>query len=188
VIQLLGGGHESIRVLDYGGGSGVFARTLREGGFAHVDVYDPLVPEFARPPGGTYDLILCFEVIEHSTQPRQTLGHVASLLNDPGMVLLSTSLQPPNFEELGVNWWYVAPRNGHVSIFSENALELAGRFAGLPIRDLRRRLARDAQDGPAIRAAFRAGGVRTPYGEVKPGNFMHNLRVGCIIPFKRRIL
>ena len=33
-------------VLDYGGGSGVLAETLRTVGFAHVDTYDPFVPQF----------------------------------------------------------------------------------------------------------------------------------------------
>jgi 2-polyprenyl-6-hydroxyphenyl methylase/3-demethylubiquinone-9 3-methyltransferase len=34
-------------------------------------------------------------------------------------------VQPQDFNNYGLGWWYVGPRNGHVSIFSRQALAAA---------------------------------------------------------------
>lgn len=39
-----------------------------------------------------------------------------------GIFLFSTLLQPQNIQELGAKWWYIIPRNGHISIFTQEAL------------------------------------------------------------------
>jgi hypothetical protein len=39
-----------------------------------------------------------------------------------GIVLLSLALQPKNIKEVRCNWWYIGPRNGHVSTYSEFTL------------------------------------------------------------------
>jgi 2-polyprenyl-6-hydroxyphenyl methylase/3-demethylubiquinone-9 3-methyltransferase len=62
--------------------------------------------------------------------PMAGIAALLTSLAEPGLVLFSTLLQPQNFDQLGVNWWYVGPRNGHVSIFSRNALILAWRHHG----------------------------------------------------------
>jgi 2-polyprenyl-6-hydroxyphenyl methylase/3-demethylubiquinone-9 3-methyltransferase len=33
--------------------------------------------------------------------------------------------QPDDFDRQGMSWWYVGPRNGHISIFSKQALATA---------------------------------------------------------------
>jgi 2-polyprenyl-6-hydroxyphenyl methylase/3-demethylubiquinone-9 3-methyltransferase len=111
-----------IRILDYGGGNGRTTELLRESGFVNADMYDPLNPAASQRPQGPYDLIICFEVAEHSTQPTQTFSDIASLLTDEGMILFSTLLQPENIDQLALSWWYVAPRNGHVTIYSKASL------------------------------------------------------------------
>ena len=45
------------------------------------------------------------------------------LLSDPGLIIFSTLLQPADIEQQGLSWWYVGPRNGHVSLFSRESLE-----------------------------------------------------------------
>ena len=35
-----------------------------------------------------------------------------------------------DFDKLGMNWWYVGPRNGHISMFSRDALIKAWRSHG----------------------------------------------------------
>jgi 2-polyprenyl-6-hydroxyphenyl methylase/3-demethylubiquinone-9 3-methyltransferase len=52
-------------------------------------------------------------------------------LPGPGMILFSTLLQPQDFDKTRMAWWYVGPRNGHVSLFSRNALMLAFQRHGL---------------------------------------------------------
>ena len=62
--------------------------------------------------------------------PLAGIGVIAANLAEPGLVLFSTLLQPPDLDKLGLDWWYVGPRNGHVSLFSRNALVLAWRDHG----------------------------------------------------------
>jgi 2-polyprenyl-6-hydroxyphenyl methylase/3-demethylubiquinone-9 3-methyltransferase len=113
---------KSISILDYGGGNGLLASLLRADGFTNVDTYDPFVKDFAKRPGERYDCIICFEVMEHSNRPRQSTQEINALLKPDGLLLFSTLLQPPDIDAAGVGWWYIAPRNGHVSLYSEPAL------------------------------------------------------------------
>lgn len=118
MIRLLKG-CEQLRILDYGSGSGVFSEQMRNGGFPYVESYDP----FSSPnqPSGVFDIITCFEVMEHSPRPLDTFADMASRLGTDGAIIVGQSLQPSNIRELGASWWYVAPRNGHVSIFAEES-------------------------------------------------------------------
>jgi 2-polyprenyl-6-hydroxyphenyl methylase/3-demethylubiquinone-9 3-methyltransferase len=111
---------ESIRILDYGGGSGVLAERLRETGFSAA-TYDPF-SRFDAVPDERFDLITCFEVMEHVPRPRETVAAMASLLKEDGVILFSTLLQPAEFERVGLSWWYAAPRNGHISLYTPAAL------------------------------------------------------------------
>jgi SAM-dependent methyltransferase len=125
------GGLTDLRVLDYGSGAGVFAEHLRGHGLARVTNYDP----FSMPvrPEGTFDLITCYEVLEHTTTPRTILADIVTLLAPGGCVIFSTGIQPALINELRANWWYVAPRNGHASIYTLKALALAGAPLGLTL-------------------------------------------------------
>lgn len=118
------GTSRGLRILDYGSGNGRFAGLLREAGFGCVNTYDPLgAPLAVVKPTGRYDCITCIEVFEHSTTPAQTLGEMAELLSDDGLLVLATRLQPQDIEQIGVSWWYLAPRNGHVSLHSAMSLD-----------------------------------------------------------------
>jgi hypothetical protein len=123
--------HFRQRILDYGSGSGLFEAQLRTHGFVNVTSYDP----FSSParPAGRYDIITCFEVLEHTPTPVETLADIASLLAPGGCVLFGTGLQPVDIGKVRGSWWYIAPRNGHVSIYSHRSLALAGRQAGLTL-------------------------------------------------------
>ena len=122
-------GAEGAAILDYGSGTGWFARSMRQLGFKTVCEYDP----FSAPerPQGRFDIITCFEVIEHSPDPRGTFADLLSLLKPDGCILLSQTLQPDDILAIRGSWWYLGPRNGHVSTFTEEALELLGRESGL---------------------------------------------------------
>lgn len=110
------------RILDYGGGNGVLADRLREAGFPEVVSYDPFVPSHAGRPEGRFDCVVCFEVVEHSTDPERTFAEMLDFLDEPGLIVFSTLLQPDDFERQGLDWWYCGPRNGHVSLFSRESL------------------------------------------------------------------
>lgn len=122
-------GFEEARILDYGAGSGAFARRMTELGFAHISSYDPFsIPE---RPDGRFDIVTCFEVIEHSPTPRATLEDMLSFLEAEGCILLGETMQPPDIDVLRGNWWYVAPRNGHVSTFADRTLVTLAERLGL---------------------------------------------------------
>jgi SAM-dependent methyltransferase len=131
LVQRMFGSHRAeLRVLDYGGGNDVLCSALRAEGFPVAATYDPFVPDFARRPEGAFDLVTCFETLEHMPDPMAGIAAILASLAEPGLVLFSTLLQSQDFDKLGLNWWYVGPRNGHVSIFSRNALVLAWRHYG----------------------------------------------------------
>jgi Methyltransferase domain len=94
-------------------------------GFPVAVTYDPMVPAYARIPERKFELVTCFETLEHLPDPAGGIARLLDCVAEPGLVHISTYAQPADFGKVGVNWWYVAPRNGHVSIFSRKALALA---------------------------------------------------------------
>ena len=121
------------RILDYGGGNDAFCALLRERGFPVAVTYDPMVPEYAERPPGKFDLVTSFETLEHLPDPAAGIASILESAADPGLILFTTLLQPADFDQLALNWWYVGPRNGHVSIFSKQALTAAWERHGYKI-------------------------------------------------------
>jgi SAM-dependent methyltransferase len=123
-----------LRLLDFGAGSGLLAQHLRAHGI-HADSEDPYSEAaFGQPaqsPSHAYDIVCAFEVIEHSAAPLQTLAQIKAHLKPGGVAIISTLLQPDDIAVLGCNWWYCAPRNGHISLFSKECLELALQKTGV---------------------------------------------------------
>jgi SAM-dependent methyltransferase len=130
IHQNFGHAASALRVLDYGGGNGVLAQRLRQLGFDHAETYDPFY-EGSRRPTGTFDLVTAFEVLEHTPTPRDTLADMASFLSRDGMLFCSTLMQPDSIDRERLNWWYAAPRNGHVSLYSGPALAALATCVGL---------------------------------------------------------
>ena len=133
LIEQVGEDRAKLRLLDYGGGNGFLARRLRGVGFAHVDIYDPFTPEYSKVPDTKFNLITSFETFEHVPDPLAVVDTIVSLLAPGGIVLFSTLVQPPEFGSVGMGWWYIAPRNGHVSLFSEQALARAWARHGFTV-------------------------------------------------------
>ncbi len=134
IAQTFGASRDVLSILDYRGGNGLLARALAEEGF-QATTYDPLTTFSARPQG-RFDLITCFEVMEHLPFPERTVADIGRLLADEGILLFSTLTQPANFDELGLRWWYVGPRNGHVSLYSRRALAILFEKNGMGLMSL----------------------------------------------------
>ncbi len=136
VVRLWGPLRRETRVLDFGGGNDTLCAVLREAGFAAAVTYDPMVPQHAGRPDGKFDLVTSFETFEHLPDPLAGIRSIVELTADPGLVFFSTLLQPADFNQQRLHWWYVGPRNGHVSLFSRQALVLAWERYGYRVASL----------------------------------------------------
>ncbi len=130
MLEQLFGAHKTSRILDYGGGDGALTRRLRARGFTDVHSLDPFHGD-AAPVTGRFDVMVCVEVFEHLTRPDAALAASRTLLKPEGVLIFSTQLQPYDIGQCGTSWWYLAPRNGHVSLHSRRSLEILARRHGL---------------------------------------------------------
>lgn len=44
-------------------------------------------------------------------------------LSKDGFIIFSTLLRDKSIDELGAKWWYISPRNGHVSIYAKESIQ-----------------------------------------------------------------
>jgi hypothetical protein len=111
--------------LDYGGGGGLLSRLMRERGYL-FDTYDPFGANTTREVNrGKYNFCSLFEVAEHAVDPVGVLGEVVRMSSPARLgVLVGTQAHDGKHIRPGQlpNWWYAAPRNGHVSLFSRASL------------------------------------------------------------------
>jgi hypothetical protein len=115
--------------LDFGGGSGLLCRLLRDAGY-DVYWYDQYsspgyATGFVGSPSDTYDLITSFEVVEHFSNPNSDFE--ALFAGKPTALLLMTELYTGQSED----WSYLAPEEGqHIFFYSPQALRLIGANYG----------------------------------------------------------
>jgi hypothetical protein len=118
--------------LDYGGGTGMLVRMMRDKGFdfnwldAHGE--NQFAQGFEASEGASYELVTAFEVFEHFPDPLASVREVMSFSKN---ILFSTNLLPRSHPLPG-DWWYYALDSGqHVSIFTKRSLQLLGTRLGL---------------------------------------------------------
>jgi len=129
--RLFGAARATVSLLDYGAGEGRLADILARDGW-RAESHDPFHGD-RRRPDGAFGLVTCFEVFEHTPDPKGLIDTLAGFLAPEGLILLSTLLQPPEIETLGLAWWYAAPRNGHITLFSKASLAALCGGAGLTL-------------------------------------------------------
>lgn len=115
--------------LDYGGGTGLFVRLMRDAGynFRWLDKFATNI--FARgfeAGPGEFELLTAFEVLEHLPHPVEEL---AMMLRYSRNILCTTVLLPDPAPAPG-QWWYYGLEHGqHVSFYTRRSLQvLADRF------------------------------------------------------------
>jgi hypothetical protein len=167
-------GQQNARILDYGAGTGQFAKRMSELGFSHVESYDPF--SIPNKPSGRFDIVTCTEVIEHIPSPSTALQDMRSFLADQACIILGETLQPIDIDTIRGNWWYVAPRNGHVSTFADRTLAILAERMGLIFhRGAGHHILRTSEPGLLAELAERFGPamacfrLRAPAGEPAVG-------------------
>ncbi|MDP2874581.1 MAG: class I SAM-dependent methyltransferase [Holophaga sp.] len=123
-----------IEALDWGGGTGRLAELLQAHGVRRAETWEPFNLTFAAQPKGDFNLVSCIEVLEHLPDPKAGIRSLVRSLRTEGAVLISTLLQPTNIREIGTAWWYLAPRNGHISLHSAKSLELIFKGQGCHLK------------------------------------------------------
>ncbi len=133
---LLGDEYKDLRLLDFGGGSGQLEAFLKDHGIHNCTTYDPHHHENSIRPNLEFDLVTAFEVVEHVSDQYSLFRDLCSLVNDNGVLLMSTLLQPENIDSLGVDWWYVCPRNAHMTFHTRESLCLVLQEYGFTLYSL----------------------------------------------------
>ncbi|MFA6075239.1 MAG: FkbM family methyltransferase [Negativicutes bacterium] len=121
MVSNLIGNHSSLNILDFGGGSGRLAQLLTEkGNFAFT--YDPISKVSSIHADMKFDLVTAIEVFEHTANPKHTAETIIDFLSDEGAVLFTT-LTIENLPVHDMNYWYISPRNGHITIYTLKSLD-----------------------------------------------------------------
>ena len=158
---------DAVKILDYGGGEGRLIAELGKRGFKKSRFFDPFFSSGDKPDK-QFDLVTAFEVVEHVTEPLSSIQDALSYMAADGALLFTTALQNRKVDR---GWWYIAPRNGHISIHSYASLQCVAAAAGahclslgdnlhLLYRNCRSPVARQIagdQRGAALYAASRRG-------------------------------
>jgi SAM-dependent methyltransferase len=128
LVNMFRGKEAEIQHLDYGGGNGLLSNILRGSGW-RSSTYDPFVNRgIDLTVLGRFNLITAFEVFEHVPDVNKLFSQLKSLLEGEGIILFSTLLSDGNImHNQRINWWYASPRNGHISLFSKNSLNVFAR-------------------------------------------------------------
>ncbi|MEI6762287.1 MAG: class I SAM-dependent methyltransferase [Betaproteobacteria bacterium] len=134
LADMFKGKSNGIRHLDFGAGQGLLSAKLAAKGW-NSSAYDPFVnTTTALSSLGKFHLITAYEVFEHSPDVQKLMKDIKSLLADDGIVLFSTLLSDQQITpNARLNWWYAAPRNGHISLFNGQSLHLLALQHGLQL-------------------------------------------------------
>lgn len=118
------------RFLDYGAGTGLLVRLMRDNGldFRYDDKYGPnlFAQGFEREEGQDFALVTAFELFEHLVDP---LEEISRMLKFSKNLLFTTELLPEPAPAPGTWWYYGLEHGQHLSFYSRRSLSaLAERF------------------------------------------------------------
>lgn len=120
--QIFGSVKREIHHLDYGSGYGTLSKLL-EAATWRTKSFDPFFKESSTLDGEKFDLVTAIEVFEHVPFPHRLMVDLVARLRSDGVLYFSTLLSDDfQREDSIMDWWYLAPRNGHISLFSLKSL------------------------------------------------------------------
>jgi len=124
-------------ILDFGCGNGNFVKFLiskkyNAFGFDkseditnHLKIQNiPFYKSEEKIPNGSFDVITCFDVIEHTTNPLEIIEALRNKIKKGGILIISTpNSQGISARFLGKYWWVLGP-TAHFVLFSTVSLQL----------------------------------------------------------------
>lgn len=117
--------------LDYSGGYGIFVRLMRDRGFDFYwnDKYTAnLLARGFEQKDKDYNLVTCFEVLEHVINPHDLIHDLSKLAPK---FLISTELVP---NPLSSDWWYLGPEHGqHIGFHTPKSLKILAEKQNLSV-------------------------------------------------------
>jgi len=133
--------------LDFGCGLGYFAACAKESGYRVIGVdSSPEARNYARAANGIevvntiaeahrlygpFNLVTCFNTLEHLTHPRETIGELAASLRSSGIMSITVpNLSSVAFSMKGAKWYNIVNPT-HVVIPSFRGICLMLREFGL---------------------------------------------------------
>jgi hypothetical protein len=116
------------RYLDYGGGTGLFVRLMRDRGFDFFRQDRYVEPIFCRyfdledlpDQDRRFEIVTAFELIEHLPRPAIEISEMLKLTDS---IICSTELIPNGSVNDIESWWYLGIDHGqHISFFTRDSL------------------------------------------------------------------
>ena len=122
-----------LKGLDYGGGNGLMASLMREQGFDYIS-WDPMGGTEPQPPSKHFNFVSAIEVAEHVPDPSSFFQALDDFLAPDGVCVFTTVTTDSAAGQNLMDWWYVGPINGHISLFSKAAIARMAHRHGMQVR------------------------------------------------------
>ena len=132
INRIFGDQKTRVKHLDFGGGNGHLSSQLSSWGW-NSSSYDPFEKDETDADDlGQFDFVTAFEVFEHVPDPNALIEELSTLTHHGSLIFFSTLLSDGEItRNERLTWWYCAPRNGHISLYSRKSLYLLGKNHGL---------------------------------------------------------
>ena len=124
---------------EFGGGRGTLADLLTQDGLP-FESFDPFGKQALTKDPGSYSIVTAFEVLEHVPDPLAVFDKIAGLLTTSRSLCLISTMTNDGLASSGalMNWWYAAPRNGHITLYAQKTLKMLADRHKLDYRKITR--------------------------------------------------
>jgi len=114
----------SVKALDYGSGNGLTASILASKGW-NFHACDPISnPVEPSKDFSGFNVISAIEVFEHIPHPILGMEDMLRYAAADCLLIICTQATDDQLTNRRLDWWYAAPRNGHITLHSKTSLRL----------------------------------------------------------------